>query len=249
MRVIHGLTLDRTELRESNSSFVPVRIGHRHCMRHDFGGLPPSFVGDALGRRSKTVGLMRCLGGVLFLAACGASGEWRAAVVPVPPTTNRVALTWSTLAPGTQYFVQTSTDLLTWTAVTNTTATNVSLTFIEGQGRIFRLSASDAPPQSVTLAWDPGVPAANIAGYFIYYGVSSRSYTNRLDVGLQTTGVVSNLVAGTAYYFATTAYTSSGLESDYSSEAVWQIAPQLWIQRLPGLPVSPQIEQQSNPKL
>ena len=233
-----GLELDRAEARGSSSSFLPDGIGHRHCMRQDLGALRPSLAAGGLARRSKIVGLMRCLGGALLLAACGASGEWRAAVVPVPPTTNRVALTWTTLGPDTQYLVQTSTDLLTWTAVTNTTATNVSLTFIEGQGRMFRLSA-----------WDPGVPAANIAGYFIYYGVSSRSYTNRLDVGLQTTGVVSNLVAGRTYYFATTAYTSSGLESDYSSEAVWQSALRLWIQRLPGLPVSPQIEQQSNPKL
>lgn len=245
----HGLKLDRAEARGSSSSFLPVGIGRRRYMRQDLGAPRPSLAARGLGRRSKIVGLMRCLGGALLLAACGASGEWRARVVPVPPTTNRVALTWSTLGPGTQYLVQTSTDLLTWTAVTNTTATNVSLTFIGGQGRMFRLSASDAPPLSVTLAWDPGVPSANVAGYFIYYGVSSRSYMNRFDVGSQTTGVVSNLVAGTTYYFATTAYASTGLESDYSSEAVWQSAPRLWLQWLPVSPVTPQIEQQSKPKL
>jgi hypothetical protein len=125
--------------------------------------------------------------------------------------------------------------LLTWTAATNTTATSVSLAFTAGQARMFRLSVSDAPPPSVTLVWDSGVPATDIAGYAIYYGVASRSYTNVVDVGLATTGVVSNLVAGTTYYFAVTSRSSSGLESDFSTEVVWQSqnAPLLNIQRLP----------------
>ena len=159
---------------------------------------------------------------ILLLAALGAAGQWRAAAAVAPPATNRVALTWGSLGSGTRYYVQTSTNLLTWTAATNTTATNVSLAFTAGQARMFRLSASNAPPQSATLAWDPSAPSTDVAGYFIYYGVSTRSYTNLVDVGLATNGVVSNLVAGTTYYFATTAYTSSGLESDYSNEAVWQ---------------------------
>jgi hypothetical protein len=170
---------------------------------------------------------------IFLLAALGASGQWRAAAVVVPPTTDRVALIWDSLGSGTRYYVQTSTNLLTWTAATNTTATNVSLTFTGDKSRTFRLSASNAPPQSATLAWDPSVPATDVAGYFIYYGVGTRSYTNLVDVGLGTNGVVSNLVAGTTYYFATTAYTSSGLESDYSSEAVWKCPLRLKLQRLP----------------
>ena len=75
---------------------------------------------------------MRRLEGALLLAALGASGPWRAAAVVVPPVTvtNRMSLTWGLLGPGTQYYVQTSTNLLTWTAATNTTARNVSLAFI-----------------------------------------------------------------------------------------------------------------------
>jgi hypothetical protein len=76
------------------------------------------------------VGSMRRMGGALLLAALGAFGPWRAAAVVVPPAANRVALTWGSLGPGTQYHVQTSMNLLTWTAATNTTATNVSLAFI-----------------------------------------------------------------------------------------------------------------------
>jgi len=173
------------------------------------------------------------MGEVLLLAALGASGQWRAAAVVVPPATDRVTLTWDSLGSGTRYFVQTSTNLLTWTAATNTTATDVSLAFPAGQARIFRLLVSNAPPQSVTLAWDHSAPSTDVAGYFIYYGVSTRSYRIRFDVELATKGVVSNLVAGTTYYFATTAYTSSGLESDYSNEAAWRCPLRLKLQRLP----------------
>ena len=172
---------------------------------------------------------------IILLAALGAAGQWSAAAAVAPPATDRVALTWDSLGSGTRYYVQTSTNLPTWTAATNTTATNVSLAFTAGQARMFRLSVSNAPPPSIMLAWDPSAPATDVAGYIIYYGVGPRNYTNLVDVGLGTNGVVSNLVAGTTYYFATTAYTSSGLESDYSSEVTWQgqNSPRLKIQRLP----------------
>ena len=172
---------------------------------------------------------------ISLFAVLGAAGQWSATAVVVPPATDRVALTWNSLGSGTRYYVQTSTNLPTWTAATNTTATNVSLAFTAGQARMFRLSVSNAPPPSVTLAWDPSAPATDVAGYFIYYGAGTRNYTNLVDVGLGTNGVVSNLVAGTTYYFAMTAYTSSGLESDYSSEVTWQgqNSPRLKIQRLP----------------
>ena len=172
---------------------------------------------------------------ILLLAALGVTGAWRAAAVVVPPSTNRVALTWGSLGSGTQYYVQSSTDLRTWTAATNTTATSVSLAFVGGQPRMFRLSVSNAPPPSVTLAWNPSVPSTGVAGYTIYYGASSRNYTNLIEVGLATSAVVSNLVAGTPYYFAITAQASTGVESDYSSELEWQSQSPLGlsIQRLP----------------
>jgi hypothetical protein len=176
---------------------------------------------------------MRRVGGVLLLAALGASGQWRAAAVVVPPATDRVALTWESLGSGTRYYVQTSTNLLTWTTVTNTTATNVSLTFIGDKARMFRLSASNAPPRSVTLAWDPSPGANAIANYNVYYGVASATYTNVVAAGTNTTVSISNLVNATTYYFATTAVDTSGLESDYSSEAVWKCPLRLKLQRLP----------------
>jgi hypothetical protein len=170
---------------------------------------------------------------ILLLAALGASGQWRVAAVVVPPATNRVALTWGSLGPGTRYYVQTSTNLLTWTAATNTAATNVSLAFIGDTARKFRLSASNVPPQSVTLAWDPSPGTNAIANYNLYYGIASATYTNVVAAGTNTTVSISNLVAGATYYFAATAVDTSGLESDYSSEAVWKCPLRLKIHRLP----------------
>jgi hypothetical protein len=233
MRMLHGLRVDRAGEPESHTWIAPVGIGRRFCDRQDLEEPRLPHAAGTLGRPSNTVRLMRRVGEGLLLAALTASGQWRAAAVVVPPATNRVVLTWRSLGPGTRYYVQTSTNLLTWTAATNTTATNVSLTLIGDKARMFRLSATNAPPQSATLAWDPSVPSTNVAGYFLYYGGATGRYTNRFDVGLPTSGVVSNLVAGTTYYFAVTAHDSSGLESAYSNEAAWQCPLRLRIQRLP----------------
>jgi hypothetical protein len=173
------------------------------------------------------------MGGILLLAALGASGQWRAAAVVVPPATDRVALTWESLGSGTRYYVQTSTNLLTWTAATNTTATNVSLAFPAGQARIFRLLVSNAPRQSVTLAWHPSPGTSVIANYNVYYGAASATYTNVVAAGTNSTVSISNLVNGTTYYFAATAVDTSGLESDYSTEVSARIGVRLKIQRLP----------------
>lgn len=71
--------------------------------------------------------------------------------------------------------------------------------------------------QSATLAWDPNTEP-DLAGYRIYYGVQSQVYTNSIEVGTNTTAVVSNLVEGVTYYFAATAFSKTGLESDTSNE-------------------------------
>jgi sulfur relay (sulfurtransferase) complex TusBCD TusD component (DsrE family) len=70
---------------------------------------------------------------------------------------------------------------------------------------------------SVTLTWDPST-STNIAGYKVYYGPASRTYTNTLDVGNATSTIVSNLVTGAIYYFTATVYDTNDLESDFSNE-------------------------------
>jgi hypothetical protein len=71
----------------------------------------------------------------------------------------------------------------------------------------------------VSLAWD-AVSASNLAGYKVYYGAASGTYQTPLSAGTQTSYTVtsSHLQPGQTYYFAVTAYDSSGNESSYSNE-------------------------------
>jgi hypothetical protein len=71
---------------------------------------------------------------------------------------------------------------------------------------------------SVNLAWTPST-GTNIAGYHVYYGAASRTYTNMVFIGNATNTTISGLMDGVTYYFAATAADTSGLESDYSNEA------------------------------
>jgi hypothetical protein len=71
----------------------------------------------------------------------------------------------------------------------------------------------------VTFAWTPNTDI--VAGYKIHYGPASRTYNQLFDARNVTSGTVSNLVPGTRYFFALTAYNSQGLESDYSNEITY----------------------------
>jgi len=72
----------------------------------------------------------------------------------------------------------------------------------------------------VTLEWDPN-PEPDIAGYEVYYGVSSRDYSEMIDVGDTTICTIGNLDTGVTYYFAAKAYNTSGYRSDYSDEVTY----------------------------
>ncbi len=71
---------------------------------------------------------------------------------------------------------------------------------------------------SVTLGWSPS-GEADLAGYKLYYGTASRSYTASVNVGNRTSYTLPGLLDGRVYYFAATAYNASGIESEYSNEA------------------------------
>jgi len=74
--------------------------------------------------------------------------------------------------------------------------------------------------QSVTLTWNPSVDP-NVAGYKIYFGVASHTYSNSIVVGNVTNSTVTGLADNTTYYFAATTYNSSGTESVFSNEAIY----------------------------
>jgi hypothetical protein len=72
----------------------------------------------------------------------------------------------------------------------------------------------------VTLTWDPN-SEPDLSGYEVYYGTSSGNYQWNMDVGNVTTYNVNSLDTGITYYFAATAYNTSGYESGYSNEVVY----------------------------
>jgi hypothetical protein len=78
---------------------------------------------------------------------------------------------------------------------------------------------------SVTLAWDASVGTNAITNYIVYWGVSSRTYTNQVAASTNLSVTVSNLATGAMYYFAATAVDSNGLESAYSDEVSALLLP------------------------
>lgn len=80
---------------------------------------------------------------------------------------------------------------------------------------------------SATLSWtsptqnDDGSPLTDLAGFKVYWGTSEGSYPNSvtLDNPGLTTYVVDNLISGNTYFFVTTAFNSTGDESNYSNVA------------------------------
>ena len=73
---------------------------------------------------------------------------------------------------------------------------------------------------SVTLAWTPS-PDASVVGYRLYWGASSRVYSNSVTVGNVRTSTIPDLGMSTFYVFAATAYDSSGVESEFSNEVAY----------------------------
>lgn len=108
----------------------------------------------------------------------------------------------------------------------------IALAFV---ATIFLTSAS-ALAENISLAWDPS-PSPNIVSYRLYYGTSSRAYTSVIDAGPTTSATVSNLVAGTTYYFAATAVDGFGLESDFSAEFTY--TPSLVTTNPPKIKITP----------
>ena len=69
----------------------------------------------------------------------------------------------------------------------------------------------------ITLEWDAVIHPL-LEGYVVHYGTYSGDYDVSLDVGNWTSCTIADLEEGETYYFAVTAYSAEGEESDFSNE-------------------------------
>jgi len=79
------------------------------------------------------------------------------------------------------------------------------------------LAAADLFAGEVMLSWTAN-READLSGYHLYYGKSSRRYGSPIKLGKTTTYTVTKLDTGDSYYFALTAVDTAGNESGYSGE-------------------------------
>jgi hypothetical protein len=94
--------------------------------------------------------------------------------------------------------------------------------FLRGCLSLLLLGATAHAQSSVTLAWNPST-GTGIAGYRIYQGRASATYTNTIPVGIFTNATITGLTAGATYYFAATAYDTNSLESEFSNEISYTV--------------------------
>ena len=84
---------------------------------------------------------------------------------------------------------------------------------------IIALLPAAAAAATIHVSWNPNTEP-DLAGYRLYVGEASGQYGEPVDVG-NVTGHVMEITPqhGATYYFALTAYDTSGNESGYSDEA------------------------------
>jgi hypothetical protein len=87
-----------------------------------------------------------------------------------------------------------------------------------------RLGAGMAEAAQATMTWvapttnTNGTTATNLAGFNVYIGSASGSYQQKINVGNVTSYTGTSFTSGSTYYFAVSAYNTSGLESARSNE-------------------------------
>ena len=91
------------------------------------------------------------------------------------------------------------------------------------------LIAQSALAAQANFSWTPNDASSGTVGYKIYYGTSSRMYTEFVDVGSPVPvygsmhASVFQLAPGQKYFFAVVAYNADGYESSYSSEIAYTV--------------------------
>lgn len=93
----------------------------------------------------------------------------------------------------------------------------VSGSVIPNGNATFNFSIAAPTSGNATVSWDANTEP-DLAGYRLYYGTAPGVYGTPIDVGNVTSYLVTGLTAGVVYYFAVTAYDTSGNESAKSTE-------------------------------
>lgn len=133
---------------------------------------------------------------------------------------------WATFdaSNGTLYGTPTSANVATFS--------NVVISASDGKASAslpaFAITVAAAPTGSITLSWVPptqntdGTPVTGLSGFRVFYGTASRQYAQSLVISSPSirSVVVEGLSPGTTWYFGVKAVTSTGVESEYSNEAI-----------------------------
>lgn len=140
------------------------------------------------------------------------------------------ALTFSIQGAPDWASFDTSTGRLSGTPYAAGSYGPITITVSDGQAHDslapFTLQVAEPSLGSATVSWTPptqrtdGSALTNLAGYRVFYGKNSSSFTHMVDIknAGQTSHFVENLDSGT-WYFAVSAYDSEGLESAKSATA------------------------------
>jgi hypothetical protein len=108
-----------------------------------------------------------------------------------------------------QVFSSTTAEYKAYIAALQTELTKV-------QAELVTCQTLCAAPKQVTLKWSANTEP-DLAGYRVYCGTTSKTYTMNMSVGKLLTATINNLQSGT-YYCAVTAYDLSNNESGFSQE-------------------------------
>jgi hypothetical protein len=76
-------------------------------------------------------------------------------------------------------------------------------------------TASQGP--GLLLTWD-ALPDSEVAGYHLYMGTESGTYSAMTDAGNATQITLTNLTDGVTYFFVVAGYTADGHEGEFSAE-------------------------------
>lgn len=109
--------------------------------------------------------------------------------------------------------------------------------FAKGVVVLLLFQAIRAFAGQANLAWDAS-SSSSVAGYNVYYGQASGSYSSKLSVPNQTSYAVTGLSDGQTYYFVVTARDASGNESPRSNEIKYAV-PSSTAAPLPSFTASP----------